>query len=52
MIQAQSESSQEQGDIQRTKALLENQKIERGMITDEEKLRIEHDKANTQKGAS
>jgi len=52
MIQSQSESSQEQGDIERTKALLENQKIERGMITDEEKLRIEHDKANKQKGAS
>ena len=52
MLQSQSESAQEQGDIERTKALLENQKIERGMITDEEKLRIEHDKANKQKGAS
>ena len=52
MLQSQSESAQEQGDIERTKALLENQKIERGMITDEEKLRIEHDKANKKKGAS
>jgi|TARA_R100000501_G_C2619622_1_gene112943 hypothetical protein len=52
MLQSQAESAQEQGDIQRTKALLENQKIERGMITDEEKLRIENDKVNKQKGAS
>ena len=50
MMQSQSESAAEQGDIQRTKALLENQKIERGMITDEEKMRLEKQKNDKQPG--
>ena len=41
MQQSQAESAQEQGDIERTKALLENVKTERGIMTDEEKMRMD-----------
>jgi hypothetical protein len=49
MIEAQSQASQEEAQMEKTKATLENQKIERGMINDEEKLRIEAAKATNQK---
>ena len=56
MMQAQSEASQEQAqevkqqqDIASTKSKLENIKIQRGMMNDEEKLRIENEKIR-QKG--
>lgn len=39
--QSQSEAAQAQGDIERTKAILENVKIERGIMTDEEKMRMD-----------
>jgi len=40
-MQMQSEASQRQSDLDNTKQVLENVKTERGMMTDEEKLRIE-----------
>jgi hypothetical protein len=49
MIQAQQQASQEEAQMEKTKASLENQKIERGMINDEQKLRIESAKASKQK---
>ena len=56
MMQAQSQAGQEQEqevkqqqDIQKTKSKLENIKIQRGMMNDEEKLRIENEKIR-QKG--
>ena len=55
MMQAQSQSSEEQAGISKnqqniedTKKLLENEKIKRGMINDEEKLRLESEKINKQ----
>ena len=42
--QAAQEASAQQAQIDQTKAMLENQKIERGMMNDEEKTRIEKEK--------
>lgn len=47
-ITAQSESAAEQAQIEKTKRMLENQQIQRGMINDEEKLKIEAEKARSQ----
>jgi hypothetical protein len=43
-MQMQSESSQRQSDLDNTKQVLDNVKTERGMMTDEEKLRLESKK--------
>ena len=40
----ESEDAQQQSDIEKTKGLLENMKVERGMVNDEEKLRLEEKK--------
>jgi len=40
-MQMQSEASQRQSDLENTKQVLDNVKTERGMTTDEEKLRLE-----------
>ena len=40
-MQMQSESARQQEDLDKTQKVLENVKTERGMMTDEEKLRIE-----------
>ena len=40
----ESQDTQQQTDIEKTKGLLENIKIERGMVNDEEKLRLESKK--------
>lgn len=45
-MQSQAEASQEAAQLESTKSNLENQKIERGMINDEQKLRIEQEKVN------
>jgi hypothetical protein len=45
-MQSQAQASQEAAQLESTKANLENQKIERGMINDEQKLRIEQEKVN------
>ena len=45
VLQSQAQASQETAQIEKTKAQLENMKIERGMINEEEKLRIESAKA-------
>ena len=45
-----SQNEQQQSDIEKTKGLLDNMKIERGMVTDEEKLRLEEKKID--KGVS
>ena len=42
--QAAQEASAQQAQIDQTKTMLENQKIERGMMNDEEKTRIEKEK--------
>jgi hypothetical protein len=39
-----SQNEQQQAEIERTKGLLENMKVERGMVNDEEKLRLEEKK--------
>tara|TARA_Y100000310_G_scaffold340858_1_gene438069 strand:- start:2054 stop:4000 length:1947 start_codon:yes stop_codon:yes gene_type:complete len=44
----QSELAQQQAEIEKTKGLLENVKTERGMMNDEEKLRLEDKKINQQ----
>ena len=46
----ESEDAQQQSDIEKTKGLLENMKVERGMVNDEEKLRLEEKKID--KGVS
>ena len=46
----ESEDAQQQSDIEKTKGLLENMKVERGMVNDEEKLRLEEKKID--KGGS
>jgi hypothetical protein len=38
------QNEQQQAEIERTKGLLENMKVERGMVNDEEKLRLEEKK--------
>ena len=45
-MQSQAQASQEAAQLESTKSNLENQKIERGMINDEQKLRIEQEKVN------
>jgi hypothetical protein len=45
-MQMQGEASQRQSDLDNTKQVLENVKTERGMMTDEEKLRIEAKKVD------
>ena len=45
-----SQNEQQQSDIEKTKGLLDNMKTERGMVTDEEKLRLEEKKID--KGVS
>ena len=45
-MQMQGESSQRQSELDNTKQVLENVKTERGMMTDEEKLRIEAKKVD------
>ena len=45
-MQMQGEASQRQSELDNTKQVLENVKTERGMMTDEEKLRIEAKKAD------
>ena len=47
-ISAQSESAAEQAQLEKTKAELENQQIQRGIINDEEKLKIEAEKVRKQ----
>jgi hypothetical protein len=46
----QSEASRQQADLDKTHKVLENVKTERGMMTDEEKLRLESKKID--KGVS
>lgn len=43
-IQSQAESGQKQQQIDDTRQLLENMKLERGMVTDSEKMQIEREK--------
>lgn len=43
-IASQSEQAAEQGQIEKTKAILENQKIQRGILNDEEKIRLEEER--------
>ena len=45
-LQMQSEASRQQADLDKTHKVLENVKTERGMMTDEEKLRIEAKKVD------
>jgi len=49
-LQMQSEASRQQADLDKTHKVLENVKTERGMMTDEEKLRLESKKID--KGVS
>ena len=44
-MQMQSEAAQQQNELENTKKVLDNVKIERGMVTDEEKLRLDANKA-------
>jgi hypothetical protein len=39
-------AGQQQSEIAKTKAVLDNMKVERGMMNDEEKLRLESQKIN------
>jgi hypothetical protein len=43
-MQMQSEAAQQQNELENTKKVLDNVKIERGMVTDEEKLRLDANK--------
>ena len=43
-MQMQGESAQQQTELENTKKLLDNVKIERGMVTDEEKMRLDASK--------
>ena len=43
-MQMQSEAAQRQSELDTTKQTLDNMKTERGMVTDEEKLRLDAQK--------